>query len=82
MQQTIRTSNQLGQLLQGRRRQLKFSQTELGARAGISQKRQSALELAPERITVDRLLRLLASLNLELVVREKATGEPSPSQEW
>lgn len=82
MQQTIRTSNQLGQLLQGRRRQLKFSQAELGARAGISQKRQSALELAPERITVDRLLRLLASLNLELVVREKATGEPSPSQEW
>lgn len=82
MQQTIRTPNQLGQLLQTRRRQLKLSQTELGASAGISQKRQSALELAPDRITVDRLLRLLAALNLELVIQEKSAGEPATAQEW
>ncbi len=82
MQQIIRTSNQLGQVLQGRRKSLGLSQTELGASAGISQKRQSALELAPERITVERLLRLLAALDFELVIREKTPGDPETSREW
>jgi HTH-type transcriptional regulator/antitoxin HipB len=82
MQQIIRTSNQLGQLLQGRRKQLKLSQSALGAQAGISQKRQSALELAPERITVDRLLRLLAALDLEFVVQEKPVDDPADGRDW
>ena len=82
MQQIIRTSNQLGQVLQGRRKSLGLSQTELGASAGISQKRQSALELAPERITVERLLRLLAALDFELVIQEKSPGDPEKSREW
>jgi len=82
MQQIIRTSNQLGQVLQGRRKSLGLTQTELGAASGISQKRQSALELTPERITVERLLRLLAALDFELVIREKAPSEPEPSREW
>lgn len=82
MPQTIRTPTQLGQLLQGRRKALSLSQTELGARAGISQKRQSALELAPDRITLDRLLRLLAALDLELVIQEKQSPEPNTAQEW
>lgn len=81
MQQIIRTSHQIGQLIQGRRRQLKLSQAALGACAGISQKRQSALELAPEKITVERLLRLLAAMNLELVVQEKNPDIPA-AQEW
>ena len=82
MRQTVRTPTQLGQLLQGQRKALRLSQTELGARAGISQKRQSALELAPDRITLDRLLRLLAALDLELVIQEKQSPEPNASQEW
>jgi HTH-type transcriptional regulator/antitoxin HipB len=82
MQQVICTTNQLGQVLQGRRKALGLSQTALGASAGISQKRQSALELAPERITVERLLRLLAVLDFELIIREKSPGDSETSREW
>lgn len=82
MQQVIRTPHQLGQLLQGRRKALGLSQTALGAQAGMSQKRMSALELGPERITLERLLLLLSALGLELVVREKAADSTEITQDW
>ncbi len=82
MRQLIRTPAQVGQLLQGQRKRLRFSQTELGTQVGLSQKRQSALELAPDRITVDQLLRMLAALDLELVIQDKATSQPETSSEW
>ncbi len=82
MRQIIRTSTQLGQMLQGQRKSLVLTQVELGAMVGISQKRQSALELAPERITVERLLRLISALNLEIIIQDKNHDEPDPSQEW
>ena len=82
MRQIIRTSTQLGQMLQGQRKSLVLTQAELGAMVGISQKRQSALELAPERITVERLLRLISALNLEIIIQDRNHDEPDPSQEW
>jgi HTH-type transcriptional regulator / antitoxin HipB len=36
----------------------------------------SALELHPERLTLDRLLLITAALNLELVVRPRSEAEP------
>jgi HTH-type transcriptional regulator / antitoxin HipB len=82
MHQIIRTPHQFGQLLQGRRKALGLSQTALGARAGVSQKRMSALELGPERITLERLLLLLSALGLELVVQEKAASSTETAQDW
>lgn len=85
MKQSIRTNPQLGQLLVGRRKALGLSQQELGAKVGISQKRQSSLELQPGRITVDRLLGLLAALGLELVVQDREQASPGDSTretEW
>ena len=85
MKQFIRTNQQLGQLLVGRRKALGLSQQELGAKVGISQKRQSGLELQPGRVTVDRLLGLLAALGLELVVQDREQASPGDSTretEW
>lgn len=85
MKQSIRTNQQLGQLLVGRRKALGLSQQELGAKVGISQKRQSGLELQPGRVTVDRLLGLLAALGLELVVQDREpapTGDSTRETEW
>jgi hypothetical protein len=46
----------------------------------MSQARLSQLELQPGRLTVERLLLLLAALNLEVVVRPREqTIEPA---EW
>ncbi len=82
MRQLIRTPAQVGQLLQGQRKRLGLSQTDLGTQVGLSQKRQSALELAPDRITVDQLLRMLAALDLDLVIQDKTTSEPDMAPEW
>ena len=80
-ERVIRTPEQLGSLLRGTRRQRNLSQQELGVKAsGTSQARVSQLELQPGRCTVDRLLLILAALDLELVVRPRETSvEPA---EW
>jgi HTH-type transcriptional regulator/antitoxin HipB len=80
-EQVIRAPAQLGILLRGARREQGMNQQELALRAGgISQARLSQLELEPGRLTVERLLLLLAALNLEVVVRPRQpTTEPA---EW
>ncbi|MBC7857863.1 MAG: helix-turn-helix transcriptional regulator [Burkholderiaceae bacterium] len=85
MRQAISTEKQLGQLLLGLRKSQGLTQAQLAQQAGISQARLSVLELNPGRITVERLMRLLGVLGLELVVQEKgASAEASSSaqSEW
>jgi HTH-type transcriptional regulator/antitoxin HipB len=80
-EQVIRAPAQLGVLLRGARRQREMNQLQLALKAGgISQNRLSQLELQPGRFTVERLLLILAALDLELVVRPRQTSiEPA---EW
>lgn len=75
-ERVIRVPEQLGSLLRGARRQRNLSQQELGVKAsGTSQARVSQLELQPGRFTVDRLLLILAALDLELVIRPRETSD-------
>lgn len=80
-EQVIRAPAQLGMLLRGARRERGMSQQELALKAGgTSQARLSQLELQPGRLTLERLLLILAALDLELVVRPRETViEPA---EW
>ncbi len=80
-EQVIRAPAQVGVLLKGVRRQKGLSQQELALKAGgTSQNRLSQLELQPGRLTVERLLLILAALDLELVVRPRENSiEPT---EW
>ena len=80
-EQVIRAPAQLGVLLRGVRQQQGLSQQELALKAGgTSQARFSQLELQPGRFTVERLLLILAALDLELVVRPRQSSiEPA---EW
>ena len=74
----IRAPSQLAQLLIALRRQRGLSQSALAQKAGgISQARLSALELNPGRFTLERLLLILAALDLELVVRVRRRSEPA-----
>jgi HTH-type transcriptional regulator/antitoxin HipB len=68
-------------MLRGARREQGLNQQQLALKAGgMSQARLSQLELQPGRLTVERLLLLLAALNLEVVVRPREqTIEPA---EW
>ena len=80
-EQVIQAPSQLGVLLRGARRKRGMSQQELALKAGgTSQNRLSELELQPGRLTVERLLLILAALDLELVVRPRqSNAEPA---EW
>ena len=74
-EQVIQAPSQLGVLLRGARRKRGMSQQELALKAGgTSQNRLSELELQPGRFTVERLLLILAALDLELVVRPRQSG--------
>ena len=77
----IRAPAQLGMLLRAARREQGMSQQDLALKAGgTSQARLSQLELQPGRLTLERLLLILAALDLELVVRPREnTIEPA---EW
>ena len=77
----IQAPSQLGVLLRGARRKRGMSQQELALKAGgTSQNRLSELELQPGRFTVERLLLILAALDLELVVRPRETS--TKPAEW
>ena len=80
-EQVIHVPSQLAQLLVGLRRQRGLSQKLLAQKAGgLSQARLSALELNPGRFTLERLLLILAALDLELVVRPRRNAPETA--EW
>ena len=80
-EQIIHAPSQLAQLLVGLRRQRGLSQKLVAQKAGgLSQARLSALELHPGRFTLERLLLILAALDLELVVRPRRSAPESA--EW
>ena len=80
-EQIIHAPSQLAQLLVGLHRQRGLSQKLVAQKAGgLSQARLSALELHPGRFTLERLLLILAALDLELVVRPRRNAPETA--EW
>lgn len=80
MNYTIHTPRQLGQVLKGQRKSQQLTQQEAAKTVGLLPKTISRLELDTTTATVESLFKLLSALQLELVIRSKAT-EPSGS-EW
>lgn len=74
MNHRLVTAAQVGQLLQAARRAAGRSQSDLAATVGLSQSRVSKLELNPGTLTVDQLLALCASLDLELTLQPRSAG--------
>jgi HTH-type transcriptional regulator/antitoxin HipB len=77
---TIRTPQQLGAVLQGYRKTQQLTQAQVGARVGLPQKEISKLELNATNTSLARVFKLLAALDLELVVR--ARDKKAPTSEW
>lgn len=77
---TIRTPQQLGAVLQGYRKSQQLTQAQVGERVGLPQKEISKLELNATHSSLARVFRLLAALDLELVVR--ARNQKAPPSEW
>ncbi|HWQ93680.1 MAG TPA: helix-turn-helix transcriptional regulator [Clostridia bacterium] len=76
----IKTPQQLGAVLRGYRKERRLTQQEVGARLGMAQNTVSQIESEPGRAGLARVFKLLAALELEIVVRPR--GIPGQPSEW
>lgn len=78
----IRHPQQLASLLKAMRAQSGLSQAQVAARLGISHQAVSALEKQPEKATLERLMRMLGVLQVDLVLRSGQGESAAAPKEW
>ena len=85
----IRTAEQLVPLFQAFRKRQNLTQGELAIRLGVGQQTVSQLERNPNKATLERLLRALAAMDVEMVLISKppsdvkTTDTPTtPGEKW
>lgn len=76
---TIRTTAQIAPLLQAFRKQAGLTQAEAAQRMGVTQQALSEIERSPERVSVERLIRLLNALGVEFVLRKELPVKDTPN---
>ncbi len=82
MDYLIQTPQQLGIHLRGLRRARRMTQTAVGNQVRLSQKRLSALELNPGRMTVSQLLALSGALGFDVVLQVRShAADTAPATE-
>ena len=75
MEQIARTTKQLGAAIRRRRRALNLRQADLGAKTKLRQATISALENGEPGTQLRTLIDVMASLGLELVIRERSRSD-------
>ncbi|MEO5960556.1 MAG: helix-turn-helix domain-containing protein, partial [Opitutaceae bacterium] len=80
MDYPIKTPQQLGAVLKGFRRERKLTQSAAGASVGLPQNAISEMETNPGPASLARIFKLIAALDLELVVRSR-TPPPNPTRD-
>ena len=83
----IRTPEQLSPIFSGFRKRGELSQAKLARQLGVSQQTISQLERNPGKATLERLLKALAAMDVELVLRSRLTapavsGAITPEDAW
>lgn len=78
----VKHPQQLAPVIRAIRRQAGLSQAALAARLGVSHQAISQLEKQPERVTVERLMRVLSALKIDLVLRPRPVATPSNTGDW
>jgi len=73
--QLITTTQQIGAILQSRRKSLDLTQEQVAAKLGLSQNRLSVLEARAATLTVEQLLALLNVLGLDMRIGEPSAGK-------
>ena len=69
MDYPLLTPNQLAAYLRSLRRSKRLTQTALGSKLGISQRRIATIEHDPEAVSIGQLMRLFALLDARLILR-------------
>lgn len=84
MESPVSTPRLLGEALRTARKGLGETQAEIAGRVGLLPKTVSALESNPGASSLSSLYKLLAALDLDLVLRPRRSGKgkPSTTGEW
>lgn len=82
MSHAARLPSQLGVALRSRRKELGLTQHQAAARGGLQQKTVSSLENDPQRCTIDSLYRLMAALEVELVLQPREAPKLAAGDDW
>ena len=82
MQQLVLSPKALGVLLRDLRKQKGLTQTELGRKVGLDQKKVSLMENGNPNMRVDSLFRLLSALDQGVVVVPKVVDCASEVDDW
>ncbi len=80
MDYPLLTAKQLAAYLQSLRRAQRLTQSALGSKLGLSQRRIATIEHDPEAVSIGQIMRILALLDARLVLRVAgAKGEAVPA---
>jgi len=82
MEYPIRIADQLKPILKAYRTSQGLTQVDISQKIGVTQQAYSLLESAPERASFERVLSVLATLGVEVILREKESSTGQEPKEW
>jgi len=75
MEYKISMATQLSDILKSKRKSTGLTQEKLGRKLGVSQRVLARNEAHPEKVHFERILDILAELDMDLVIRERNRDE-------
>lgn len=82
MEQLIHSLNALGSVIKRQRKSKKLTQTQAGLEFNIDQSTLSSVEQGAGGTRLVTLFRILAALNLEMVIRSKDENKQDIQGQW
>jgi HTH-type transcriptional regulator/antitoxin HipB len=73
MEYKISMATQLSDILKSKRKSLGQTQENMGKKLGISQRVFARNEAHPEKVNFERIVDILAELDMDLIIRERNT---------
>jgi len=74
MEYKIAMATQLSDILKSKRKSAGLTQEKMGKKLGVSQRVYARNEAHPEKVNFERIVHILAELDMDLLVRERNTG--------
>jgi len=82
MEQLIHSAKSLGSAIKRQRKAKRISQTEAGSTFKIEQSTISSIEQGAPGTRLETLFRVLAALDLEMVIRPKKISTKKTKESW
>jgi len=74
MEYKISMATQLSDILKSKRKSAELTQEKMGKKLGVSQRVFARNEAHPEKVNFERIVNILAELDMDLIIRERNMG--------